>query len=130
MLQTEGDLPKRTELVLRETETRAARVTFDPVGGARAHLEALVALYRASRTSPAPLIGKVSFEYAEHHETLEPEKAIEKASAAFDNQLRWDKTLQHLFRSVNPFEDAEWADAFRDASLRVYAPLLEHRSKS
>jgi exodeoxyribonuclease V gamma subunit len=129
LLMQAAGLPRTTHLVLRGSETRANLVSFGPVNDPRGALEGLLALYRASRTRPLPLLEGSSRAFAEAIEQRGVNKALAAAKSALDAQRRWDPRFSYALGPEDPFLDSAWSDAFQEAALQVYGPLLQHRSE-
>jgi hypothetical protein len=104
-------------------------VSFGPVNDPHGALEGLLALYRASRTKPLPLLEGSSRAFAEAIEQRGVNKALAAAKSALDAQRRWDPRFSYALGPEDPFLDSAWSDAFQEAALQVYGPLLQHRSE-
>jgi exonuclease V gamma subunit len=128
LMQTSGQLPNTTHLVLRGTETRAETVSFAPVSDPHAELSNLVALYLRSRERPLPLLGEVSWTFVETRSSSGSQKAFLEASKMLDSQRAWNPSIDYAIGEVDPFRDPNWCEAFEEAAAAVYEPLLRHRT--
>jgi exodeoxyribonuclease V gamma subunit len=128
LMQVAG-LAGTTHLVLRGNETRAHLVSFGPVNDPREALEGLLDLYRASHTKPLPLLEGSSRAFAEEVDRGGVDKAISAAKGALTKQRRWDPSLSYALGPEDPFLDSAWSEAFQQAALHVYAPMLQHRTE-
>ena len=129
LMQVAEGLPSTTHLVLRGTEARANLVSFGPVSDPRALLGSLIDLYRTSLEAPVPLLEKASRVFAETLERADSSKALKAAQKELIGQRKWDPYLGYLFGSEDPFLDSVWNEAFQQAAIQVYEPLLRHRSE-
>ncbi|KPK16428.1 MAG: hypothetical protein AMJ62_05420 [Myxococcales bacterium SG8_38] len=121
-------LPRETHLILRGTEARPSIVRFRPVSDPTRVLGELLDLYRTCRAAPLPLLEGASRAFAEAFDEKKRSSAIRAARDALDRQREWDPRLAYALGPEDPFQDGEWAEAFECAALRLYRPLLEHRS--
>lgn len=128
MQSVEGSQPRTTELVLRGERGHPVVVRFAPVTKARAALARLIEVYRTSREAPLPLIERATRELADHLESGE-KSAFKKARDAYKKQKKWDPRLSFVFGADSPFDEDEWAAAFKSAAWELYGPLLKHRSE-
>jgi exodeoxyribonuclease V gamma subunit len=126
LLMQAAGLASSTQLVLRESETRASLVSFTPVTDPRGALQDLVELYRTCQTKPLPLLPRVSRTYADSLDG-DTDKAIGASSKELKRQREWHPHLDYVFGPDDPFDDFEWREEFQRAAVRVYGPLLEHR---
>ncbi len=129
LMRAAGEAATATELVLRGDETKATRVCFANPGDPAKVLQDLIALYRACRERPLPLFEGASWEFARVHATHGRQKAVDAARKALRDQRKYDARLAYLLGPDDPFVEPTWCEKFREASLRVYGPLLEHRSE-
>lgn len=121
--------PRQTHLVLRAKGPGAVVVTFGPANDARALLEQLVRLYIDSQRSPAPLLEGASRKIVEGHDLDDPSKGARAARAELRKVVERNARLAYVFGTHDPFVDADWVEAFRESSMRVYRALLENRSE-
>ncbi len=123
------DRPRHTHLVLRAEGQGAVTVSFAPTGDPRALLEPLMQLYRDSQRSPAPLLEEASRRLAQSYDADDPRKGVQAARAAVRDLVERNAGLAYLYEAHDPFVDDDWVEAFVESSMRVYGPLLEHRSE-
>jgi exodeoxyribonuclease V gamma subunit len=128
LMQTFGELPKTTHLVLRGTETRAETVSFAPVADPHAELRNLVTLYVQSRERPLPLLGESSWLFMETRNSSGSGKAFSEAAKLLSSQRAWNPSLDYALGEEDPFSDSDWREAFEQAAAAVYEPLLRHRT--
>jgi exonuclease V gamma subunit len=128
LMQTSGELPNITHLVLRGTETRAEAVSFAPVADPQAELRSLVALYVESRVRPLPLLGESSWLFMQTRNSSGSAKAFEDAAKLLSSQRAWNPSLDYALGEEDPFSDSDWCEAFEQAATAVYGPLLRHRT--
>jgi len=128
LMQTSGDFPDTTHMVLRGTETRAETVSFGPVADPHAELRNLVELYVHSRERPLPLLGESSWVFMETRESSGSEKAFLDASKLLSSQRAWNPSLDYALGEEDPFSDPDWREAFEQAAAAVYEPLFRHRT--
>jgi exodeoxyribonuclease V gamma subunit len=121
-----GPLPSRTDLVLRGEASTVELVSFEPVDDPHAELEALVEMYQRSQEAPLPLIERASREFAEAFDGGE-QTAFRKARDQIKKQRRWDDRIAFILGPDDPFTNRDWGNAFKEATLAVYGPLLKHR---
>ena len=129
LMQTTKGLPRKTQIVLRGTETRASLVTFDPVADPHGTLETLIDLYRTSQRAPVPLLARSSLAFAEKLQEGNVDKALSEASKELQKQRRWDPYLAYVLGTEDPFDDPDWSEAFQRVARQVYTPLFQHRSE-
>lgn len=129
LLMQAAGLADSTQLVLRGSETRATLVSFTPVADAQDTLNELVAIYRTCQTKPLPLLQGVSRLFVEGLDGG-ADKAAGAAATELARQRKWNPHLTYVLGPDDPFTDSTWLEAFENAAVRVYAPLLEHRSES
>jgi exonuclease V gamma subunit len=128
LMQTSGELPNTTHLVLRGTETRAETVSLGPVADPHAELSNLVALYLRSRERPLPLLGEASWIFMETRNSSGSAKAFSEAAKLLSSQRAWNPSLDYAIGAEDPFCDSNWCEAFEQAAAAVYEPLLRHRT--
>jgi exodeoxyribonuclease V gamma subunit len=121
--------PRQTRLVSRAKGQGAVVVTFAPANDARSLLEQLVRLYVDSQRSPAPLLEGASRKIVESHDPGDPSKGARAARAELRKLVQRNARLAYVHGRHDPFADADWVEAFRESSMRVYRPLLENRSE-
>jgi exonuclease V gamma subunit len=124
-----SSLPRTTHLVLRGAQSGASLVSFRSVDDPRHELGELLALYRASKEAPLPLLETASRTFAERREKEGRENAIHAARIELSKQRRWDQRLEYVLGRDDPFEDAQWTEAFETAAQALYGPLLAYRSE-
>lgn len=131
MQAAEGfDLPVRTDLVLRGTETQARVVSYRRVGDPRRLLAELLDIYRSSHAEPRPLLGGASLAFAARIDKGGRAGAIKAARAELVRQRKYDPRIAYALGHDDPFEDPHWTDQFHEAAVTVYGPLFEHRSEA
>ena len=125
---SETDLPSKTELYLRATGLRAHSVVLSRVEDARAQLASLVDLYIACQSSPVALLNRASWTFGAVAPMAGVDTALEKAKQRQRSDHQWDRYTRFVWGQEGPFSDPQWAARFGPTSLRVYEPLLRHRS--
>lgn len=129
LLMQAAGLPSSTQLVLRGSETRARLVSFTAVDDPRAALLELIELYRTCQTAPLPLLQRVSRTYAEAMEDG-ADNAVKAAAKELVRQRQLHPHLAYVLGPDDPFTDSAWREAFQEAAVRVYGPLLRHRREA
>ncbi len=130
LLMQSAGLASVTHLVLRGSDTRAKVVSLAAVADPRGALEDLIELYRASRTTPLPLLERSSWAFTEKLEDGNVERAVSAARGALKAQRLWDPRLDYVLGAADPFLDATWSAAFQEVARQVYGPLFQHRSEA
>ena len=123
------ELPRRTCMVFRGSETGPSVVSYRAVSHPTEYLGELLELYWQSLRAPVPLIERASLEYVASLNDGAA-KALSAARSAYRERRKWDARLRYCFGEDDPFEDRDWLEAFAEASRTVYGPLFEHRSES
>jgi hypothetical protein len=55
------------------------------------------------------------------------DNAVKAAATELVRQRQWHPHLAYVLGPEDPFTDSAWREAFQEAAVRVYGPLLRHR---
>ncbi|HVM98056.1 MAG TPA: hypothetical protein VMT89_16795, partial [Candidatus Acidoferrales bacterium] len=132
------NMPRTTVLVGRSEKTICAVVRFEPTADAQALLADLFSLYELGQRVPLPLFRRSSRAFAEElRKKGDEKKAVDVARKTFDDDRggdRGDEYVKQIYAEGDPFEAPPWLDqidvpSFGELAMRVWSPLLDHRTE-